>query len=92
MFSLMSQLSHVEITTPKPDQSLRFFTDVMGMIESGRKGQSVYLRAWRNFFHHDLVLTEGAQPGLKHIGWRSAGPKALDSAVARLEQAGCGIG
>jgi catechol 2,3-dioxygenase len=92
MFSLISQLSHVEITTPRPDQSLRFFVEVMGMTETGRKGQSVYLRSWRNFFNHDLVLTEGAQPGLKHIGWRSAGPKALEAAIARLDKAGCGLG
>lgn len=92
MFSLISQLSHVEITTPRPDESLRFFVDVMGMVESARRGQSVYLRAWRNFFHHDLVLTEGSRPGLRHIGWRSAGPKALETAISRLERSGCGLG
>ena len=92
MFSLISQLSHVEFTTPKPQESLRFFVDILGMIETARRGQSVYLRAWRNFFHHDIVLTEGPQPGLRHIGWRSAGPEALETAVARLEKAGCGLG
>ena len=92
MYSLMSQLSHVEITTPKPNESLRFFVDVLGLIETARRGQSVYLRAWRNFFHHDLVLTEGREPGLGHIGWRAAGPQALETAVSRLTQCGAGIG
>jgi catechol 2,3-dioxygenase len=92
MYSLISQLSHVEIVTPKPDESLRFFVDVLGLIETARTGRSVYLRGWRNFFHHDLVLTEGREPGLGHVGWRSAGAKALETAVSRFEKNGAGIG
>jgi catechol 2,3-dioxygenase-like lactoylglutathione lyase family enzyme len=73
MYSLISQLSHVEIITPTLEQSRRFFVDVMGLIETARRNRSIYLRGWRNFFHHDLVLSEGREPALGHIGWRSAG-------------------
>ena len=76
MFSLISQLSHVEIVTPRLEQSRQFFTEVMGLLETARTQSSIYLRAWRNFFHHDLVLTEGEMPALGHIGWRSAGEAA----------------
>ena len=75
-----------------PKNALRFFIDVLGLIETARRGQSVYLRAWRNFFHHDLVLTEGKGPGLGHIGWRTAGAEALETAVSRLKKCGAGIG
>jgi len=92
MFGLISQLSHVELLTPKIDKSLRFFTEILGLTETARKGRSVYLRAWRNFFHHDLVLTEGDQPRLGHIGWRAAGADALKTAVQRLEASGLGEG
>ena len=34
----LAHLGHMELLTPKPDESLRFFVDVMGMTESGRKG------------------------------------------------------
>ena len=78
MFSLISQLSHVEITTPKPDKSLRFFTEVMGMSESGRTGQSVYLRSWRNFF----------QPRPGADGGCRAGSQAYRLAFRRTESAG----
>ena len=54
----LAHLAHVELLTPKPDESLRFFVDVMGMTESGRAGQSVYLRAWDDYEHHTLKLTE----------------------------------
>jgi catechol 2,3-dioxygenase len=90
--SLISQLAHVELTTPKPQESLDFWTNVIGLEETAREGQSVYLRGWGDRFHHTLKLTEAPQAGLDHIGWRTFGADELDTAVKRLEQAGAGIG
>src|SRR5215470_18427581 len=92
MGRLLSQLAHVELITPKPDESLKFFTDVMGLIETARRGNSVYLRGWGSHLHHELVLTEGPAPALGHIGWRAAGPYELEVAVERLETGGAGVG
>jgi catechol 2,3-dioxygenase len=89
---LLSQLAHVEVLTPTPDDSLRFYTDVLGLEESGRDGTSVYLRGWGERFHHSLQLTESDQPGLGHIAWRAQGPEQLDAAVTRVEEAGVGEG
>jgi catechol 2,3-dioxygenase len=89
---LLSQLAHVEILTPKPEESLRFYTEVLGLQESGAAGQSVFLRGWGDFFHHTLQLTEAARPGLGHIGWRTDGAEQLDEAVAVVEAAGLGEG
>jgi len=85
---LLSQLAHVELLTPRPDESLWFFTEVLGLEESGREGQSVFLRGWGETFHHSLQLTEGPEPALGHVGWRSAGPEALERAVESLEAVG----
>jgi catechol 2,3-dioxygenase len=89
---LLSQLAHVEILTPAPDASLRFFTEVLGLEESGRSGDSVYLRGWGEFFHHTLQLTAAERPGLGHVGWRADGPEQLERAVAKLEASGAGEG
>ena len=40
----VAHLGHVELLTPRFDDSLRFFTEVMGMTESGREGGSAFLR------------------------------------------------
>ncbi|MBV9367836.1 MAG: VOC family protein, partial [Solirubrobacterales bacterium] len=61
--SLVSQLAHVELTTPAPEESLEFWTQVVGLEETTRVGQSVYLRAWGDRFHHTLQLTEAPQVG-----------------------------
>lgn len=89
---LLSQLAHVELLTPKPEESLRFLTEVVGLEECGRNERSVYLRCWGDFFFHSVQLTEAAEPGLGHIGWRAAGPAELDQAAARLGELGVGEG
>lgn len=89
---LISQLAHVELLTPTPQESLEFFTDVLGLEESGRDGQSVYLRCWGDYFHHSVVLTEADEPGMGHAAWRAAGPEQLERAVAQLEASGFGEG
>jgi catechol 2,3-dioxygenase len=89
---LLSQLAHVEVLTPTPQESLDFYTSVLGLEESGRVRQSVFLRGWGEFFHHSIQLTEGPHAGLGHIGWRTQGPEELDQAVTILEASGQGRG
>jgi catechol 2,3-dioxygenase len=87
-YRLISQLSHAEIFTPAPDETAAFYKDLLGLQESAREGQSVYLRAWGEWFHHSLKITEGPGPGLGHAAWRTDGPQELDDAASRLQAAG----
>jgi len=89
---LIAHLAHLEVLTPKPEESLRFYRDVLGLEESGRDDGSVYLRAWGEWSHHSLKLTEAAEPGLGHIGWRTWSPEDLETARARVDEAGAGVG
>jgi len=92
VFGLLSQLAHVELESPRPAESVDFFTRVLGFTETDRDEQSVYLRAWGDPFHHSLVISEGPAPRLAHIGWRAAGPEQLEEAVRRIEAGGTGEG
>jgi catechol 2,3-dioxygenase-like lactoylglutathione lyase family enzyme len=65
----IAHLGHVEMLTPKPEESLRFFVEVMGMTESGRRGDSVYLRAWDDYERLTLKLTASRTSGLGHLLW-----------------------
>ena len=89
---LLSQLAHVEILTPTPEETLRFCVDVLGLEHSGTVGSSAYLRGWGDFFHHTLQVTESDAPGLGHVGWRAEGAEQLETAVARIEATGAGEG
>ena len=88
----ISQLAHVEIYSPVVEESVKFFRDILGLEESGRAGQSVYMRAWGEFFHHSLKITEGKTHGLGHIGWRAESDEDLIDAVEFIEAKGWGKG
>ncbi len=88
----VSQLAHVELFTPNPEGSLWFFTQLLGMSEVHRQGQTVYLRAYEDWYEWTLALTEAKEAGLAHAAWRSSSPEALEATAQRLAQAGYGLG
>jgi catechol 2,3-dioxygenase len=85
---LLAHLAHVELITPKLNESAKFFVDVMGLTEVNRTSESVYLRCWGDYYQYSLVLTQGAQSALGHAAWRTVGPDELEEAVTRVEAAG----
>src|SRR5215831_11997835 len=88
----VAHLGHVELLTPKPEESLWYFRDVLGMHEVARRGQSVYLRAWGEYELCSLKLTESAQPGIAHTAFRANSSQALGRLVQTLEASGHGRG
>ena len=88
----VAHLGHVEIYTDRFEESLDFFTRVYGLTESGREGDSVYLRAWDDYEFHTLKLTRHHTTGVGHIGYRTSSPEALERRVRAIEEAGYGIG
>ena len=65
-FGDVAHLGHIELFTPKPEASLEFFTSVVGLHESGRSGDSVYLRGWGDYEWHTLKLTAHPTSGIGH--------------------------
>ena len=88
----VAHLGHLELLTPKPEESLRFFVDVMGMTESGRQGDSVYLRGWDDYERYSLQLTASSSSGMGHAAFRARSPQALQRRVAALEASGQAVG
>jgi len=88
----VAQLAHAELLTPKLEESLWFFTEVLGLQEVERSGKSVYLRAYEDFYHHSLKLTEAPEPGLGHMAWRTSSEEVLEICAKELEEAGVGQG
>ncbi|MEX0406510.1 VOC family protein [Aquibium sp. LZ166] len=88
----VAHLGHVELLTDKPEESLDFFVNVYGLTESGREGDSVYLRAWDDYEFHSLKLTASNSTGMAHCGYRTSSEAALQRRVAVIERMGLGIG
>lgn len=87
-FQDIAHLGHVELFTPKPEASLAFFTDIVGLQESGRQGDSVYLRAWGDYEVYSLKLTAAKTSGLGHVAFRTQSAATLTQLAAALTQHG----
>jgi catechol 2,3-dioxygenase-like lactoylglutathione lyase family enzyme len=72
----IAHLGHVELLTPRLPESLWFFTDVLGLTETGREGNSVYLRTWDDYEQHTFKLTAHDTSGIRRVGLRAASQAA----------------
>jgi catechol 2,3-dioxygenase len=88
----IAHLAHVELLTPKLDESTRFFTEIMGMSISDAQGDSVYLRAYDDYEHHTLKLTAHKHAGIGHYAWRLRSADLLEEKAENIEKTGLGIG
>jgi catechol 2,3-dioxygenase len=88
----IAHLGHVELLTPKFEESRRFFTEIMGMTQSGEKDGSVYLRGWDDYERYSLKLTDSKTSGLGHAAFRTRSPQALERRAAALKGSGFDIG
>ena len=66
----VSHIGHVELRVPDVAKSVEFLTDYVGLRVTAQDGDTAYLRAWQDFDHHTLQLTEAPQSELGHIAWR----------------------
>jgi catechol 2,3-dioxygenase len=92
MFGDLAHIGHVELLTPEPERSLRFFVEALGMEQEAVDGQSVFLRGWGDYQRYSLKLTEAPEPGLGHLAIRARSAESLARRVAAVEAAGRGIG
>ena len=88
----IAHLGHVEILTPKFDESRKFFIDVMGMTQSGKNGDSVYLRGYDDYERYSLKLTASKGNGMAHVAYRTRSPQALERRAAALKGSGFDVG
>lgn len=88
----LAHLAHAELLTPDLEGSLWFFTELLGMRETARDKDSIYLRCYEDPYHHSLKLTAADQAGLGMLGWRTTSADALERRAAALDKAGLGSG
>ncbi|WP_061290921.1 catechol 2,3-dioxygenase [Azotobacter vinelandii] len=73
---------HAQVRVLNLEESIRFYRDVLGLVETGRDAQGrVYFKCWDERDHHSYVIREADSAGLDFLGF-----KVLDKAtLERLE-------
>lgn len=88
----IAHLGHVELLTPKAEESRWFFCEVLGMEPVHEAGPSVWLRGYGDHAVSSLKLTAAENSGVGHIAWRTVSPQALERRAAAIEATGLGVG
>jgi catechol 2,3-dioxygenase len=83
-FGDVAHIGHLELLTPRLEKSVEFFTLVVGLHETGRRDNSVYLRAWGDYERHTLKLTAHTTSGIGHLGVRVHDAATLEHLVRHL--------
>ena len=81
----IAHLARTELFTPDPNGTLWFFTKLLGMYETHREGQSVYLRAYEDPYQWSIKVTEAPQAGMGHAALRTSSPEALERRAQSLK-------
>ena len=67
----ITRASHVRYLVSDLDESLRFYTEVLGFVVTLREGDVAYLRGIEEACHHSVVLTRSSnKPAAECIGMR----------------------
>lgn len=77
---------HVALRVLDLNDSVRHYTEVVGLIEVAREDKRVFLKAWDEADHHSVVLREAEESGMDYMGWRVDSNATLDRLAGELEQ------
>jgi len=84
------KLGYVALNVTDLDRSIAFYRDLVGLdVSDGVPGRLAFLRCSRD--HHNLVLCQAAEPGLKRIGFELESEADLAAARAHLERRGIAV-
>ncbi|MEV6160723.1 VOC family protein [Streptomyces sp. NPDC052052] len=84
----IAHLGHVELLTPELDGTVWFCTEILGLTETRRVGDSVHLRAFDDYEQTSLVVTAHSTSGVRRTALRASSPEALERRAAACLEAG----
>lgn len=82
------RLGHVEYRVTDLDRAREFYVDLLGLVETSRDRDRIYLRGLEEREHHSFTLRTASAPGVSHIAFRVAGEEDLDRLHRHAAQTG----
>ncbi len=82
------RVSHVQVRVTDLEKAVYFYSELLGLVETEKDGDYVYLRGIEEGQHHSLILKKADSAGLSYIGFRVKNPSEIDKARQELESLG----
>lgn len=84
----IQKLGHIEFRTTDLERARDFYVNLIGLHETARDDNRVYLRCTEDKQHHTFVLRKADSAGVGHIGFMVAEEGDLDRMKLRFEELG----
>jgi catechol 2,3-dioxygenase len=85
------RIGKAELRVLDLEQSVDYYTNVIGLDIVGRSEGKVYLKAWDEFDHHSLILQEADSPGVDHFAFKVENDHDLSHFEKKIEQFGLSL-
>ncbi|HEX2912100.1 MAG TPA: catechol 2,3-dioxygenase [Chloroflexia bacterium] len=82
---------YVQIRVTDMDAAVKYYTEVLGLIQTDRQGDKVYLKGWDEHDHHSLVLRLAEEPGLDNFALKCESAEDLQAFENKLEAKGVAV-
>ncbi len=80
---------HAQVRVLDLDESVRFYRDVLGLVETGRDREGrVYFKCWDERDHNSYIIREADTAGIDFLGFKVLDPQTLDRFEADLQAFG----
>src|SRR3954447_22400614 len=83
--------AYMELVVTDLQASRQFYVDVLDLVVTEEDEDTVYLRSFEEFIHHNLVLRKGPVAAVAAFSYRVRTPEDLDKAVAFYTELGCRV-
>lgn len=82
------RLGRVQLRMTNWEESIDYYKNVVGLIETAREDDLVYLKAWDEHDHHSVILQKSDKAGLEHLAFKCDSPDDLDMYEKKLNEYG----
>ena len=82
------RLGFVELLVNDLNQASDFYRQILGLQETQKQDDKLYLKCWDEYDHHSVVLKQGSSPGLVKLGWKVESERDLDQFERKIEEYG----
>jgi len=84
----IQKLGHIEFRTTDLERARDFYVNLVGLHETARDDNRIYLRCTEDKQHHTFVLRKADSAGVGHIGFVVSSEDDLDRMKSRFEELG----
>lgn len=82
---------HICLRVLDLDAAVRHYVDIVGLVETDRDDNNVYLKAWDEHDAYSVILRQSDRAGMEFYGFKVRQDADLDHYQARLETAGVDV-